>query len=350
MWSTRAEELAKPRENPFGPTNGDLKYGLEFEQEEYEEISAFCKSVKMLWFASPWDEASVDFLEQFDVPVHKIASASLTDDNLLRHVRATGKPVILSTGMSTYAEIDHAVEILGKDDLVLMHATSTYPAFYPELNLRAIPTMAERYAVPIGYSGHETGIPTSVCAAVLGACCCRAPHHDGSLDVGFRSCGLAGTERHLAPGARYTAVGAVQRRRHQACLRARVSHHQETAPRRRPRFSRMALEIPQPLAWRRSRPWPSTLTACSADGGLWWGPGGEEWKRFCFADIMGVSLARRAGLILALISGENSPLVDRYAEKMHISHVIKGCRDKAAALREFAAAAHVDLREALLYG
>lgn len=166
-----AEELAKPRENPFGPTNGDLKYGLEFEQEEYEEISAFCKSVKMLWFASPWDEASVDFLEQFNVPVHKIASASLTDDNLLRHVRATGKPVILSTGMSTYAEIDHAVEVLGKDDLVLMHATSTYPAFYPELNLRAIPTMAERYGVPIGYSGHETGIPTSVCAAVLGACC-----------------------------------------------------------------------------------------------------------------------------------------------------------------------------------
>jgi N-acetylneuraminate synthase len=165
-----AEELAKPRENPFGPTNGDLKYGLEFEQEEYEEIDAFCRSVKMLWFASPWDEASVDFLERFHIPAYKIASASLTDDNLLRHVRSTGKPVILSTGMSTYAEIDHAVEVLGKDDLVLMHATSTYPAFYPELNLRAIPTMAERYGVPIGYSGHETGIPTSVCAAVLGAC------------------------------------------------------------------------------------------------------------------------------------------------------------------------------------
>jgi len=164
------EELAKPRENPFGPTNGDLKYGLEFEQEEYEEIDAFCKSVKMLWFASPWDEGSVDFLERFHVPVYKIASASLTDDRLLRHVRATGKPIILSTGMSTYAEIDHAVEVLGKEDLVLMHATSTYPAFYPELNLRAIPTMAERYDVPIGYSGHETGIPTSVCAAVLGAC------------------------------------------------------------------------------------------------------------------------------------------------------------------------------------
>jgi N-acetylneuraminate synthase len=164
------DELAKARENPFGPTNGDLKYGLEFEQEEYEEIDAFCKSIKLTWFASPWDEGSVDFLEQFHVPVHKIASASLTDDNLLRHVRRTGKPVILSTGMSTYAEIDHAVEVLGKENLILMHATSTYPANYDELNLRAIPVMAERYGVPVGYSGHETGIPTSVCAAALGAC------------------------------------------------------------------------------------------------------------------------------------------------------------------------------------
>jgi N-acetylneuraminate synthase len=164
------EELAKPRESPFGPTNGDLKYGLEFEQGEYEEIDAFCKSVKMMWFASPWDERSVDFLERFGVPVYKIASPSLTDDHLLRHVRATGKPVILSTGMSTYAVIDHAVEVLGREDLVLMHATSTYPAAYPELNLRAIPTMAARYGVPVGYSGHETGIPTSVCATALGAC------------------------------------------------------------------------------------------------------------------------------------------------------------------------------------
>src|SRR5580704_11108662 len=166
-----AEELAKPQENPFGPPNGDLIYGLECGQEEYEEIAAFCKSLKMLWFASPWDEGSVDFLEQFRIPVYKIASASLTDDHLLRHVRATGKPIILSTGMSTYAEIDHAVEVLGKEDLILMHATSTYPANYDELNLRAIQTMAARYGVPIGYSGHETGIPTSVCAAVLGACC-----------------------------------------------------------------------------------------------------------------------------------------------------------------------------------
>jgi N-acetylneuraminate synthase len=166
-----AKELATPRENPFGPTNGDLKYGLEFEAEDYAEISDFCKSIKIPWFASPWDEGAVDFMEEFNIPAYKIASASLTDDHLLRHIRKTGKPVIASTGMSTYGEIDHAVDVLGKDDLILMHTTSTYPAKYEQLNLRAIPTMAERYGVPIGYSGHETGIPTSVAASALGACC-----------------------------------------------------------------------------------------------------------------------------------------------------------------------------------
>ena len=165
------KELATPRPNPFGETNGDLKRGLEFDEEDYEEIASFCKQVKIPWLVSPWDEPSVDFMERFDLPVYKIASASLTDDNLLRHVRKTGKPVIASTGMSTYAEIDHAVDVLGKKDLILMHTTSTYPAKYEELNLRAIPTMIERYGVPVGYSGHETGIPTSVAAAVLGACC-----------------------------------------------------------------------------------------------------------------------------------------------------------------------------------
>lgn len=165
-----AEELAKPRENPFGTTNGDLKRALEFDDSDYAEIDAFCKSVKTPWFVSPWDEDSVDFMEKFNTPVYKIASASLTDDNLLKHIRKTGKPVIASTGMSTYEEIDHAVEVLGKKDLILLHATSTYPANYDELNLTAIPTMAARYGVPIGYSGHETGIPTSVAAAVLGAC------------------------------------------------------------------------------------------------------------------------------------------------------------------------------------
>ena|ERR1700722_9757612 len=86
------------------------------------------------------------------------------------------------------------------------------------------------------------------------------------------------------------------------------------------------------------------------DGGVWWGPNGEEWKRFSFADIMGVSLARRAGIALALISGEDSPLVDRYAAKMHIAHVFKGCREKAAALREFAASTGIDLADICYIG
>jgi N-acetylneuraminate synthase len=124
----------------------------------------------MPWFASCWDEASVDFIDRFDVPCFKIASASLTDDRLLRHTRATGKPIVLSTGMSTLQEISHAVDVLGKDNLIILHACSTYPAYYQELNLRAIPMLRERFNVPVGYSGHETGIPSSVAAAVLGAC------------------------------------------------------------------------------------------------------------------------------------------------------------------------------------
>jgi len=165
-----AEELAKPRESPFGTTNGDLKRGLEFELEEYEEIDRYCREVKIPWFASCWDEASVDFIAQFRVPCFKVASASLTDDNLLRHTRAIGKPIVLSTGMSTIQQVDHAVEVLGKQDLVLLHACSTYPAYYEELNLQVIDVLRDRYGVPVGYSGHETGLPSSVAAAVMGAC------------------------------------------------------------------------------------------------------------------------------------------------------------------------------------
>jgi len=164
------EELAKPRETPFGETNGDLKRGLEFGQSEYQQIDEYCRNKPIAWTASCWDEASVDFIDQFNPPFYKIASASLTDDALLRHTRAKGKPIVLSTGMSTLDQIDHAVEVLGTENLVLLHCCSTYPAQYAELNLRVIPTFRERYGVPIGYSGHETGIASSVAAAALGAC------------------------------------------------------------------------------------------------------------------------------------------------------------------------------------
>jgi len=164
------EELATPRENPFGPTNGDLKRGLEFGLEQYRKIDAFCAETEIPWFASCWDEPSVDFIEQFPVPCYKIASASLTDDALLRHTRQTGKPIMLSTGMSTLDELDHAVEVLGKENLILIHTCSAYPSYYPELNLRLIPELRKRYGVLVGYSGHETGIPSSIAAAAMGAC------------------------------------------------------------------------------------------------------------------------------------------------------------------------------------
>jgi N-acetylneuraminate synthase len=168
-----ADELSKPRESPFGDTNGKLKYGLEFGKKEYEAIDRCCKESEMLWFASCWDEGAVDFINQFDVPCYKIASASLTDDGLLRHTRkAAGKrPILLSTGMSTTEQVDHAVEVLGKDNLILMHTTSTYPANHEELNLRTIVTLRQRYGIPVGYSGHETGVVTTAAAVALGACC-----------------------------------------------------------------------------------------------------------------------------------------------------------------------------------
>lgn len=165
-----AEELAKPRENPFGETNGHLKRGLEFGLEQYRKINEFCEETEIPWFASCWDEPSVDFIEQFPVPAYKIASASLTDDALLQRTRKTGKPIMLSTGMSTFEEIDHAVDLLGKEDLILIHTCSCYPSYYPELNLRMIPELRKRYGVLVGYSGHETGIPSSVAAAAIGAC------------------------------------------------------------------------------------------------------------------------------------------------------------------------------------
>ncbi|MCM1003892.1 MAG: N-acetylneuraminate synthase family protein [Candidatus Gastranaerophilales bacterium] len=164
------EELAKERQSVFGNTNGDLKRGLEFGYNEYSQIDEYCKKQGIMWFASCWDEASVDFIDQFNVPCYKIASASLTDDNLLKHTKLKGKPILLSTGMSTMDEIRHAVDILGTDNLVIYHCTSTYPSNAEETNLKAIETLKREFECPIGYSGHERGITPSVLAVALGAC------------------------------------------------------------------------------------------------------------------------------------------------------------------------------------
>ena len=164
------QELARLRESPFGTTNGDLKHGLEFGEAEYREIDAFCQEQGIDWFASCWDENSVDFIEQFAPPCYKIASACLTDDALLRYHRKTGRPILLSTGMSSFEEIDHAVAVLGKENLLLLHCTSTYPSQLEELNLSVISTVRHRYGVPVGYSGHEVGLVTTVVAVALGAC------------------------------------------------------------------------------------------------------------------------------------------------------------------------------------
>lgn len=163
------EELSKERENPFGTTNGDLKRGLEFGEREYREIDKYCKQRGIMWFASPWDVKSVDFLEKLNVPVYKIASACLTDDELLKHVKKTKKPIIMSTGMSNVEQIKKAVNLVGEKKLILLHCTSTYPSKDEELNLHVIPWLKKTFNCPIGYSGHETGVYPSLVATVLGA-------------------------------------------------------------------------------------------------------------------------------------------------------------------------------------
>lgn len=163
------EELDMPRESIFGTTNRCLKEGLELDFDSYCEIDRYCKERDILWFASCWDEGSVDFIEQFDVPCYKVASASLTDDDLLKYIKSKKRPVLLSTGMSSLAQIDHAISILGDDNLVLYHTTSTYPTDLNEINLNVIKELKERYNCPIGYSGHERGVMPSVLAVAYGA-------------------------------------------------------------------------------------------------------------------------------------------------------------------------------------
>ncbi len=159
------------RETPWGYiTYLEYRHKLEFGEAEYREIDRYCKEKQVTWFASVWDEPSVDFIQQFHPLVYKIPSASLTDHDLLRCVRKTGVPVILSTGMSTMEEIRAAVNVLGTSDLLITHCTSTYPCEPDELNLRMIQTLRQEFACPIGYSGHEVGLVPPVVAVSLGAC------------------------------------------------------------------------------------------------------------------------------------------------------------------------------------
>ncbi|MCL2450480.1 MAG: N-acetylneuraminate synthase family protein [Polyangiaceae bacterium] len=159
------------RDTPWGRMPYiEYRHRIEFGQAEYEAIDRYCRERGVPWFASCWDEPSVDFVEQFDPPCYKAASASLTDLPLLRKMRSTGKPLILSTGMSTMEEIERAVGVVGEEGLLVAHATSTYPCPVEQLNLRMIHTLKRRFpAVPIGYSGHETGLAPTWAAVAMGA-------------------------------------------------------------------------------------------------------------------------------------------------------------------------------------
>ena len=158
------------RDTPWGRmTYMDYRYKVEFGHNEYSIIDAYCRDKNIAWFVSPWDEPAVDFIEQFNPVCYKIASASVTDEGLLNRLKATGRPLILSTGMSTMDEIEAAVKILDGDTLLLAHSTSTYPCKPEELNLRMIQSLQKQFDYPIGYSGHEVGLQTTCAAVTLGA-------------------------------------------------------------------------------------------------------------------------------------------------------------------------------------
>lgn len=164
------ENLQRLKEDRTNTTNGDLKYALEFELKEFDTIDIYCRERGIMWFASSWDGLSAHFLNGFNVPCHKIASACLTHAGLLKRARSNGKPVILSTGGSTMEQIEKAVEILGREDLIILHCVANYPCLDEEINLEVINTLKRRFkGVPIGYSGHEKDILPSLIAVAMGA-------------------------------------------------------------------------------------------------------------------------------------------------------------------------------------
>jgi len=174
----RTPELCVPkdqwnieRDTPWGRiTYIEYRRKIEFGYDEYKEIDSYCKQRGIDWFASAWDVEAVDFLEKFNPIMYKVASASLTDENLLRKIKSTNRPVMLSTGMSTLEQVEEAVELLGTENLLIAQSTSTYPCSVNELNLKVIQTYKEKFpGVPIGYSGHETGLAPTLAAVALGA-------------------------------------------------------------------------------------------------------------------------------------------------------------------------------------
>jgi N-acetylneuraminate synthase len=170
--ATPPDQQTQMRETPWGYiTYLDYRYRVEFNEEQYCEIEKYCQAKGIAWLASVWDEPSVDFMEKFDTPAYKIPSASLTDYDLIRKARSTGKPLILSTGMSTMEQIHQGVKVAGEQNLVLMHCTSTYPCEPEELNLKMVETLRREFPnTPVGYSGHEVGLVPSAVAVALGAC------------------------------------------------------------------------------------------------------------------------------------------------------------------------------------
>ena len=170
--ATPPDQQKQMRETPWGYiTYLEYRHKVEFTAEQYHEINLFCREKNIPWMVSVWDEPAVDFMENFDTPAYKIPSASLTDHKLLRYVRKTGKPMVISTGMSTMDQIRKAVNVIGEENLVIMHCTSSYPCEPEELNLRMIETLRTEFPDnPIGYSGHEVGLVPSAIAVSLGAC------------------------------------------------------------------------------------------------------------------------------------------------------------------------------------
>ncbi|WP_373840308.1 N-acetylneuraminate synthase family protein [Methanospirillum sp.] len=164
------DQKQKMRETPWGYISYlEYRYHVEFGEEEYLEINRYCKEKGIDWLASCWDIPSVDFIGRFNPVAYKVPSACLTDNTLLEHINKTGRPVILSTGMSTMEEIEHAVSLIDHNRLIITHTTSTYPCPARELNLLMIRTLMERFSCPVGYSGHETGLQTTIAAVALGA-------------------------------------------------------------------------------------------------------------------------------------------------------------------------------------